>query len=93
MWQYFRVWIGVVFSYTFKALGAGFYGLQHGSDFRATLRKLIMQAGDADRSVPSLPPSLPRSLSPSLPPSFPPASSPHSIYKHLTAVMEQCMGL
>lgn len=37
--------------YTFKALGAGFYGLRHAKDFRETLLKVIMQAGDADRCV------------------------------------------
>ena len=37
--------------YTFKALGAGFYGLRHAKDFRKTITDVIMQAGDADRYV------------------------------------------
>lgn len=36
-------------SYTFKALGAGFYGLRNASDFRKTIMQVVMQAGDADR--------------------------------------------
>ena len=36
-------------SYTFKALGAGFYGLRNAKDFRQTITDVIMQAGDADR--------------------------------------------
>ena len=39
-------------SYTFKAMGAGFYGLRLGTDFKKTITELIMEAGDADRSVP-----------------------------------------
>jgi hypothetical protein len=35
--------------YTFKALGAGFYGLRKGTDFRKTITEVIMEAGDADR--------------------------------------------
>lgn len=35
--------------YTFKALGAGFYGLRKGVDFRQTITEVIMEAGDADR--------------------------------------------
>ena len=35
--------------YTFKALGAGFYGLREGKDFRQTILEVIMEAGDADR--------------------------------------------
>ena len=38
-------------SYTFKAMGAGFYGLRLGTDFKKTITELIMEAGDADRSV------------------------------------------
>ncbi len=37
--------------YTFKALGAGFYGLRKGMDFRKTITEVIMEAGDADRLV------------------------------------------
>lgn len=37
--------------YTFKALGAGFYGLRHATDFSTTLKKVIMQAGDADSNA------------------------------------------
>lgn len=37
--------------YTFKALGAGFYGLRNAKDFREMLIKVIMEAGDADRCV------------------------------------------
>ena len=36
-------------SYTFKALGAGFYGLRKATDFRKTIMELIMEGGDADR--------------------------------------------
>ena len=36
------------YSYTFKALGAGFYGLRKATDFRETIMKLIMEGGDAD---------------------------------------------
>ena len=36
--------------YTFKALGAGFYGLHHkGADFKKTITEVIMEGGDADR--------------------------------------------
>lgn len=35
--------------YTFKALGAGFYGLQKGTDFKKTITEVIMEGGDADR--------------------------------------------
>ena len=35
--------------YTFKALGAGFYGLRNAKDFRKPILEVIMQAGDADR--------------------------------------------
>eukprot|EP00731_Ephydatia_muelleri_P020413 Em0013g140a len=35
-------------SYTFKALGAGFYGLRKATDFRKTIMELIMEGGDAD---------------------------------------------
>ena len=35
--------------YTFKAMGAGFYGLRKGTDFRKTITEVIMEAGDADR--------------------------------------------
>lgn len=35
--------------YTFKALGAGFYGLRTVKNFRDTITEVIMQAGDADR--------------------------------------------
>lgn len=35
--------------YTFKALGAGFYGLHKGTDFRKTITEVIMEGGDADR--------------------------------------------
>ena len=35
--------------YTFKALGAGFYGLRSAKSFRDTILEVIMQAGDADR--------------------------------------------
>ena len=38
-----------VYSYTFKALGAGFYGLHNADDFRKTIMQVVMQAGDADR--------------------------------------------
>ncbi|CAI8047878.1 Uncharacterized protein MJ1187 [Geodia barretti] len=34
--------------YTFKAAGAGFFGLRTASDFLPTLRKVIAEAGDAD---------------------------------------------
>lgn len=35
--------------YTFKCLGAGFYGLRKGgADFRGTIRDVVMEAGDAD---------------------------------------------
>lgn len=34
--------------YTFKALGAGFYGLRRAKDFRETIQEVIMEAGDAD---------------------------------------------
>ena len=35
--------------YTFKCLGAGFYGLRKGGlDFRGTIRDVVMEAGDAD---------------------------------------------
>ena len=37
--------------YTFKALGAGFYGLRKGVDFKTTITEVIMEAGDADRYV------------------------------------------
>lgn len=37
--------------YTFKALGAGFYGLQKGTNFKETITQVIMEAGDADRLV------------------------------------------
>ena len=37
--------------YTFKCLGAGFWGLRNGTDFRKAIMKLIMEAGDADRCV------------------------------------------
>ncbi len=37
--------------YTFKAMGAGFYGLRKGTDFRKTITEVIMEAGDADRLV------------------------------------------
>lgn len=37
--------------YTFKAMGAGFYGLRKGTDFRKTITEVIMEGGDADRSV------------------------------------------
>ncbi len=37
--------------YTFKAMGAGFYGLRVGTDFRKTITELIMEGGDADRYV------------------------------------------
>lgn len=37
--------------YTFKALGAGFYGLRKGTDFRTAISQVIMEAGDADRLV------------------------------------------
>ena len=39
--------------YTFKALGAGFYGLRHSrkKSFRDILLEVIMEAGDADRCV------------------------------------------
>ncbi len=39
----------VHYSYTFKALGAGFYGLRTTTDFRQSIKEVIMQAGDADR--------------------------------------------
>ena len=39
--------------YTFKALGAGFYGLRKGTDFEKTITEVIMEGGDADRFVPS----------------------------------------
>ncbi len=35
--------------YTFKALGAGFFSLRNGKDFREMLLKVIMEGGDADR--------------------------------------------
>ena len=35
-------------SYTFKPLGAGFYGLRKATHFRETIMKLIMEGGDAD---------------------------------------------
>ena len=37
--------------YTFKALGAGFYGLRHitKKSFRDVILEVIMEAGDADR--------------------------------------------
>lgn len=35
--------------YTFKALGAGFYGLHKGTNFTETITKVIMEGGDADR--------------------------------------------
>ena len=35
--------------YTYKCLGAGFYGLRKGGlDFRGTIRDVVMEAGDAD---------------------------------------------
>lgn len=34
--------------YTFKAVGAGFYGLRTAKDFLSCLRKVIAEAGDAD---------------------------------------------
>ena len=39
--------------YTFKALGAGFYGLRHSTKkkFRDIILEVIMEAGDADRCV------------------------------------------
>ena len=37
--------------YTFKALGAGFYSLRKGANFKKTITEVIMEAGDADRSV------------------------------------------
>ena len=38
--------------YTFKALGAGFYGLRHSrknKSFKEIILEVIMEAGDADR--------------------------------------------
>ena len=37
--------------YTFKAMGAGFYGLRHSTKktFRDVILEVIMEAGDADR--------------------------------------------
>ncbi len=37
--------------YTFKAMGAGFYGLRHSrkKSFRDIIIEIIMEAGDADR--------------------------------------------
>ena len=37
--------------YTFKALGAGFYGLRNSmkKEFRDIILEVIMEAGDADR--------------------------------------------
>jgi cyanate permease len=37
--------------YTFKAMGAGFYGLRHSREksFRDIILEIIMEAGDADR--------------------------------------------
>ena len=40
--------------YTFKALGTGFYGLRCAKDFRKTILEVVMQAGDADRCVPTI---------------------------------------
>ena len=37
--------------YTFKALGAGFYGLRTESGFKPTIKQVIMEAGDADRLI------------------------------------------
>lgn len=37
--------------YTFKALGAGFYGLRKGNNFKTTISEVIMEGGDADRWV------------------------------------------
>ena len=40
--------------YTYKAFGAGFYGLRKASkkkSFRDVILKVIMEAGDADRCV------------------------------------------
>lgn len=37
--------------YTFKAMGAGFYGLRKAKDFRETITEVIMEGGDADRLV------------------------------------------
>ena len=34
--------------YTFKALGAGFYSLLKGTDFKETITEVIMEGGDAD---------------------------------------------
>lgn len=39
------------YRYTFKAVGAGFYGLRTAKDFLSCLRKVIAEAGDADRLV------------------------------------------
>lgn len=37
--------------YTFKAMGAGFYGLRHSKKktFKEIILEIIMEAGDADR--------------------------------------------
>lgn len=37
--------------YTLKAMGAGFYSLRKGTDFRKTITEVIMEGGDADRLV------------------------------------------
>ncbi|XP_065827935.1 ADP-ribosylarginine hydrolase Tri1-like isoform X1 [Oscarella lobularis] len=37
--------------YTFKALGAGFYGLAHCNDYWKSIIELIMEAGDADTNA------------------------------------------
>lgn len=37
--------------YTFKALGAGFYGLRTESGFKPTIKQVIMEAGDADSNA------------------------------------------
>jgi ADP-ribosylglycohydrolase len=34
--------------YTYKALGAGFFGLKHFSDFEKAISRLLMEGGDAD---------------------------------------------
>jgi ADP-ribosylglycohydrolase len=37
--------------YTFKAVGAGFYSLRTATEFEPTVRKVIMEAGDADTNA------------------------------------------